>query len=283
MITYGYRAEGRSREIKARLAEFLRETLGLELNQDKTLITHARTQRAGLGYDISVWHCNTKITSGRRAANGKIALRVPRVIGPSAPATETRQKRGTGPGSRTWTTTRSSGLTEPSTAALSIHPLAHSPPAVDALTSCRKPGPPSTTPPTWRPRTGEDPASDGLRTCFEARRHGEGKPDLGNAFRRDPPAAEPKVVQFRRPDSLSPQAESNGSAKRGRATTVAVHQVPDRPQRAREAGDLGRRGPRRRRACGARRSSSAPDATSTEARSHSRPKSLESSSVAETR
>ena len=42
-------------EIKARLAEFLRETLGLELNQDKTLITHARTQRARfLGYDISV-------------------------------------------------------------------------------------------------------------------------------------------------------------------------------------------------------------------------------------
>ena len=65
-------------EIKARLAEFLRETLGLELNQDKTLITHARTQRARfLGYDISVWHCNTKITSGRRAANGKIALKVP--------------------------------------------------------------------------------------------------------------------------------------------------------------------------------------------------------------
>src|SRR6516164_1386776 len=65
-------------EIKARLATFLRETLELELNQAKTLITHARTQRARfLGYDISVWHCNTKITGGRRAANGKIALRVP--------------------------------------------------------------------------------------------------------------------------------------------------------------------------------------------------------------
>ena len=65
-------------EIKARLAAFLRETLGLELNQAKTLITHARTQRARfLGYDITVWHCNTRITSGRRAANGKIALKVP--------------------------------------------------------------------------------------------------------------------------------------------------------------------------------------------------------------
>ena len=65
-------------DIKARLAAFLRETLGLELNQGKTLITHARTQRARfLGYDITVWHCDTKLTGGRRAANGKIALRVP--------------------------------------------------------------------------------------------------------------------------------------------------------------------------------------------------------------
>ena len=65
-------------EIKAKLAAFLRETLGLELNDAKTLITHARSQRARfLGYDISVRHCNTKITNGRRSANGKIALRVP--------------------------------------------------------------------------------------------------------------------------------------------------------------------------------------------------------------
>ena len=34
-------------EIKAKLAAFLRETLGLELNQQKTLITHARTQPRG--------------------------------------------------------------------------------------------------------------------------------------------------------------------------------------------------------------------------------------------
>ena len=59
-------------------AAFLRDDLALELSAGKTLITHARTQRARfLGYDISVWHCNTKITSGRRAANGKIVLRVP--------------------------------------------------------------------------------------------------------------------------------------------------------------------------------------------------------------
>ena len=65
-------------EIKAKLARFLRETLRLELNQAKTLISHARTQPARfLGYDIIVQHCDTKLTRGRRAANGKIALRVP--------------------------------------------------------------------------------------------------------------------------------------------------------------------------------------------------------------
>jgi len=65
-------------EIKAKLARFLRETLGLELNQQKTLITHARSQRARfLGYHISVQHSGTKISNGRRSANGKIALKVP--------------------------------------------------------------------------------------------------------------------------------------------------------------------------------------------------------------
>ena len=58
-------------EIKEELATFLRETLRLELNQDKTLITHARTQRARfLGYDITVQHGNTKLT-------GQAAARVP--------------------------------------------------------------------------------------------------------------------------------------------------------------------------------------------------------------
>jgi group II intron reverse transcriptase/maturase len=65
-------------EIKARLARFLRETLGLELNDAKTLITHARSQPARfLGYHVITQHCNTKLTNGQRMANGKIALRVP--------------------------------------------------------------------------------------------------------------------------------------------------------------------------------------------------------------
>jgi hypothetical protein len=65
-------------QIKAKLAWFLRETLGLELNATKTLITHARSQRARFhGYDIIVQHSSTKISNGRRSANGKIALTVP--------------------------------------------------------------------------------------------------------------------------------------------------------------------------------------------------------------
>jgi group II intron reverse transcriptase/maturase len=65
-------------QIKADLTRFLRETLRLELNQDKTLISHARTQPARfLGYHIIVQHCDTKITRSRRLVNGRIALRVP--------------------------------------------------------------------------------------------------------------------------------------------------------------------------------------------------------------
>src|SRR6266568_1473116 len=65
-------------QIKARLAAFLRETLGLELSQQKTLITHARSQPARfLGYHIKVQHCDAKIIKGQRGINGKIALRVP--------------------------------------------------------------------------------------------------------------------------------------------------------------------------------------------------------------
>jgi group II intron reverse transcriptase/maturase len=68
-------------EIKTKLAEFLRETLALELNTAKTLVTHARTGAARfLGYQISVQHSSTKITNGRRSVNGRIALHVPRDV-----------------------------------------------------------------------------------------------------------------------------------------------------------------------------------------------------------
>ncbi|MCA1671013.1 MAG: maturase, partial [Actinobacteria bacterium] len=67
-------------EIKQRLTRFLRDNLKLELSQDKTLITHARTRAARfLGYDIITQH-STRITRGRRAVNGGIGLRVPRDV-----------------------------------------------------------------------------------------------------------------------------------------------------------------------------------------------------------
>jgi hypothetical protein len=66
-------------EIKQRLAVFLRDDLKLELSQDKTLITHARTGRARfLGYEISVRHDDRQRTrSGQRAVNGAVSLHVP--------------------------------------------------------------------------------------------------------------------------------------------------------------------------------------------------------------
>ena len=63
-------------QIKQRLAEFLRDDLKLELNQDKTLITHARTQAASfLGYQITVQH-----SRDRPSVNGVVQLRVPRPV-----------------------------------------------------------------------------------------------------------------------------------------------------------------------------------------------------------
>lgn len=65
-------------QIKARLAAFLRDDLKLELSQEKTLITHARTGAARfLGYEITVYHADHMITNDRRTVNGKIGLRVP--------------------------------------------------------------------------------------------------------------------------------------------------------------------------------------------------------------
>jgi group II intron reverse transcriptase/maturase len=65
-------------EIKNQLAAFLRDELALELSAAKTLITHARTRATRfLGYEITVRHDDSKITRGRRMLNGTIALRVP--------------------------------------------------------------------------------------------------------------------------------------------------------------------------------------------------------------
>jgi group II intron reverse transcriptase/maturase len=75
----GPRAE--AERIRDQLAVFLRDELKLELNTDKTLITHARTRAARfLGYEIIVQHNDSKRTNGRRTINGRLSLRVPRDV-----------------------------------------------------------------------------------------------------------------------------------------------------------------------------------------------------------
>jgi group II intron reverse transcriptase/maturase len=68
--------------IKEQLATFLREELKLELNTEKTLITHARTGQAlFLGYEIHTLHANDKHDHrGQRCINGAVGLRVPRSV-----------------------------------------------------------------------------------------------------------------------------------------------------------------------------------------------------------
>jgi group II intron reverse transcriptase/maturase len=73
-------------DIKRQVATFLREELGLKLSEEKTLITHARSQAAHfLGYEITTMQsdtkqCHTKDGDKRRSINGKIGLRVPRAV-----------------------------------------------------------------------------------------------------------------------------------------------------------------------------------------------------------
>ncbi len=231
-------------EIKGRLAAFLRETLGLELNDAKTLITHARSQRARfLGYDISVWHCNTKITGGRRAANGKIALHVP----PDVITAQCARYRKHG---KPWHRSRLQNLDDYDivrkygaeyTGVVNYYLLAHDVWRLtrlrwNALTSMLKTlsakhG--STVSKMAAKHKAKVETRDGLRTCFEARRHREGKPDLVARFGgiilrqnrraviRDPaptPAPYPRKELIKRLRKRECELCETG-------TTVAVHQV----------------------------------------------------------
>jgi hypothetical protein len=68
-------------EIKQKLEVFLREQFKLELSQAKTLITHARTEKARfLGYEIQVLHNDRKQTNGRRSVNAQIGFHVPKDV-----------------------------------------------------------------------------------------------------------------------------------------------------------------------------------------------------------
>jgi group II intron reverse transcriptase/maturase len=68
-------------QLKQRLAEFLRDDLKLELSDEKTLITNARSQAARfLGYEITAHHDHSKGARGRRWTDGFIKLNVPRSV-----------------------------------------------------------------------------------------------------------------------------------------------------------------------------------------------------------
>jgi group II intron reverse transcriptase/maturase len=69
-------------EIKQQLAAFLRDELKLDLSQEKTLITHARTGAAHfLGYEIVVLGNDQKRDRrGYRSINGQIGLKVPQEV-----------------------------------------------------------------------------------------------------------------------------------------------------------------------------------------------------------
>lgn len=72
-------------EIKQKLKEFLQTELRLELSEEKTLITHARTQEARfLGYAISTSQADTyRLKTPKRnlrSVNGKIELKIPRSV-----------------------------------------------------------------------------------------------------------------------------------------------------------------------------------------------------------
>lgn len=66
-------------EIKRRIGEFLRETLKLDLSEEKTLLTHAATGAARfLSYEISTNRDNNKRnTQGNRTIGGHVTLRIP--------------------------------------------------------------------------------------------------------------------------------------------------------------------------------------------------------------
>jgi group II intron reverse transcriptase/maturase len=65
-------------QIKAALKTFLKEHLHLELSEEKTLITHARTGKAlFLGYEITAIWNPARLRKGRRSLAGAIGLRMP--------------------------------------------------------------------------------------------------------------------------------------------------------------------------------------------------------------
>ena len=66
-------------EIKQKIAVFVHDELKLDLNDEKTLVTHACDGMAKfLGYEVHILHANSKHDHrGQRCINGSIGFRVP--------------------------------------------------------------------------------------------------------------------------------------------------------------------------------------------------------------
>jgi len=71
-----------AQKIKEQLRGYLAEILKLELSEEKTLLTHVRTERARfLGYEITRFHDDTRHDKdGRRSINGDISLQIPKDV-----------------------------------------------------------------------------------------------------------------------------------------------------------------------------------------------------------
>jgi group II intron reverse transcriptase/maturase len=74
-----------AREIKEKVKHFLHEQLRLKLSEEKTLITHAKTQPAHfLGYAISIYQADDALSrrsndgAKRRSVNGRVRLAIPK-------------------------------------------------------------------------------------------------------------------------------------------------------------------------------------------------------------
>src|SRR3954452_14302764 len=242
-------------QIKAELAAFLRETLALELNQSKTLISHARTRAARfLGYEITVQHCDTKLTHGCRSANGGIALRVPLDVIKAKCAPYRR--RG-----KPWHRPQFQNLSHHDIVRIYgaeyrgiviYYRLAQDVWRLGALRwnaetsmlktlAAKHDSSVSQTAARYKAKVS---TGDGLRTCFEARKRREGKPDLVARFGGIPLTRDRRAV-IRDPAPVPvtvPRKELIYRLRTRRCelcehgATVAVHQVAG-------LGSLGRPGP----------------------------------------
>lgn len=78
--TIRHKRDALHEKIKAKLTDFVRDTLKMELSQEKTLITHSNTPARFLGFDVRVRRDASVKRSGKRkmrTMNNKVELNIP--------------------------------------------------------------------------------------------------------------------------------------------------------------------------------------------------------------